>query len=136
LDALDALRIARREALAEAGELAAERNAVAAEARRGDRQAGERIASLNRRTVELATRIDHYGADESALAERIGETLELAQRAMPGRPDGVAIARALEAQFARADELMRDLGTTFLACSALNRRLASTRACLQTLQPQ
>jgi hypothetical protein len=126
LAALAELRSARRAALAEAGELVAERNALAAEARRGDARAGERVGELNRRGVALAVKIDQCDVNENALGERIAEVLELAQRATPGRPDGIAIARALEAQFVRADELMRDLATTFLAVSSLNRRLAST----------
>jgi hypothetical protein len=44
LDALAALRAARRAALGEAAELAGERQGLAAEAQRGDPQAGERIA--------------------------------------------------------------------------------------------
>jgi seryl-tRNA synthetase len=126
LDALAAVRSARAAALAEAGELAAERNAVAAEARRGDAAAQERIGRLNRRVVELAARLDHCDADENALGERFAETLELQQRATPGRPDAVAIGKALAAQDERADRLMQALEATFFARAALVRRLVFT----------
>jgi hypothetical protein len=126
LDALAVVRSARVAAVAAAGEAEAERQSLMPAMRRGEAEAQARTAELNQQVVKLAARIDCCTGDEDALSERFAEVLELQQRATPGRPDAVAIARALAAQDERADRLMKMLEATFFARAALIRRLVFT----------
>jgi hypothetical protein len=125
LEALAAVRSARVAAVAEAAEAEAERQSLMPGVRRGDARALTRTATLNQQVLVLAARIDRCAADEDALAERFGEALELQQRAVPGRPCPIAIAKALSAQDRQVDQLMQKLENSLFARQGLTRRLAT-----------